>query len=116
MQGTVSEQAPHLVFDNFTTSLGQRVKNALKFLYPVPKEDATRVMTFKNDSDFISFRHHNFTKSGAGPHAEVSLTEVGPRFELMPFEVRLGTVDQTEAEIEWVLRPYMNTARKRRAL
>jgi hypothetical protein len=28
----------------------------------------------------------------------------------------VGTVDQTTAEKEWVLRPYMNTARKKQSL
>ena len=33
------------------------------------------------------------------------------------YEIRLGTPDQgSAAEVEWVLRPYMNTARKRRFL
>lgn len=30
--------------------------------------------------------------------------------------LRLGTLDAPDAEAEWVLRPYMNTAKKRRAL
>ncbi len=46
----------------------------------------------------------------------MTLEEVGPRFELRPFQITLGTLEQTEAEIEWVLRPYMNTAKKRQAL
>lgn len=50
----------------------------LKALFPVPKEDAKRVMTFKNENDFISFRHHVFAKTG---HKDVQLAEVGPRFE-----------------------------------
>lgn len=29
-------------------------------------------------------------------------------------QVKLGTVDQTEAQIEWVIRPYMNTSKKRK--
>jgi U3 small nucleolar ribonucleoprotein protein IMP4 len=53
---TVSEQYPHLIMEGFTSKLGQRVCNALKFLFPVPKEDSKRVMTFSNESDFISFR------------------------------------------------------------
>ncbi|OCF37057.1 U3 small nucleolar ribonucleoprotein IMP4 [Kwoniella heveanensis BCC8398] len=53
---TVSEQYPHLIFDGFSTKLGDRVQGILKALFPVPKEDAKRVMTFKNDRDFISFR------------------------------------------------------------
>ena len=32
------------------------------------------------------------------------------------YEIKLGTVDQTEADTEWRLRPYMNTAKKRKTL
>ena len=32
------------------------------------------------------------------------------------YEIKLGTVDQNEADSEWRLRPYMNTAKKRKAL
>ena len=53
---TVSEQYPHLIFDGFSTRLGQRVMGILQALFPVPKDDAKRVMTFVNDRDFISFR------------------------------------------------------------
>jgi hypothetical protein len=31
-------------------------------------------------------------------------------------QVKLGTVDQAEAQNEWVIRPYMNSARKNTAL
>ena len=53
---TVSEQYPHLIFENFNSRLGERVRDCLKYLFPVPKEDSKRVMTFSNDNDFISFR------------------------------------------------------------
>lgn len=36
-------------------------------------------MTFVNEGDFISFRHHVFVKTS---HKEVQLAEVGPRFEM----------------------------------
>ena len=36
--------------------------------------------------------------------------------QLTPYEIRLGTIEQEAAEKEWVLRPYQNTARKRKAL
>jgi U3 small nucleolar ribonucleoprotein protein IMP4 len=52
----VSEQYPHLIFENFSSSLGTRLRDVLKFLFPVPKEDSKRVMTFSNENDFISFR------------------------------------------------------------
>ena len=29
-------------------------------------------------------------------------------------EIKLGTLDQTDADIEWKLKPYMNTALKRK--
>lgn len=32
------------------------MQNILKYLFPVPKEDSKRVITFANDNDFISFR------------------------------------------------------------
>lgn len=115
--GTMSEAAPHLIFHNFSTKLGTRVRTVLKHLFPVPKADSKRTMTFANDNDFISFRHHTFTKeSGSTRPEDVTLTEVGPRFELRPYQVKLGTVDQRDAEDEWVLRPYMNTARTKQAL
>lgn len=53
---TVSEQYPHLIFEGFTTQLGERTMGILRALFPVPKEDAKRVMTFANQNDFISFR------------------------------------------------------------
>ncbi|KAJ3361774.1 snoRNA-binding rRNA-processing protein imp4 [Kappamyces sp. JEL0680] len=110
--GTVSEQFPHLIFDKFGSKLGERVMNILKYLFPVPKEDATRVMTFANNSDFISFRHHVFQKI----ESQVSLVEVGPRFEMQVYQIKLGTMEITEADVEWVYRPYMNTAKKRMIL
>lgn len=53
---TISEQYPHLILEGFNSRLGARISNVLKHLFPVPKEDAKRVMTFANDRDFISFR------------------------------------------------------------
>ncbi|KAL7326065.1 snoRNA-binding rRNA-processing protein imp4, variant 2 [Mucor circinelloides] len=77
-QGTVSEAFPHLIFENFNSKLGARITNILKFLFPVPKDDTKRVMTFCNDNDYISFRHHVYVKAAN----QVELAEVGPRFEM----------------------------------
>ncbi|KAL0281114.1 UNVERIFIED_CONTAM: hypothetical protein PYX00_002210 [Menopon gallinae] len=111
--GTMSEQYPHLIFHNFTMRLGERVKNILKYLFPVPKEDSRRVMTFANHDDYISFRHHVYRKVDN----KIELSEVGPRFQLKLYEIKLGTLDVIEtADSEWVLRPYMNTSMKRRFL
>ncbi|KAI9183883.1 snoRNA-binding rRNA-processing protein imp4 [Blastocladiella emersonii ATCC 22665] len=112
-KGTVSEAYPHLIFNAFESKLGQRCMNILKHLFPVPKEDSKRVMTFANQDDFISFRHHVYYPTS---HKAVEIAEVGPRFEARLYEIRLGTVDMKEADVEWALRPYHRTARKREML
>ena len=35
--GTISEAYPHLIINHFSSKLGQRVGNILKFLFPAPK-------------------------------------------------------------------------------
>lgn len=59
---TVSEQYPHLIFDGFNSKLGERIKTTLQALFPAPKEDSKRVMTYSNSGDFISFRYERHTK------------------------------------------------------
>ncbi len=54
--GPMSEQYPHLIFSNLTSKLGQRTTHILKYLFPVPKEDSHRTITFVNQDDYISFR------------------------------------------------------------
>lgn len=51
-----------------------------RYLFPVPKEDSKRVITFANHDDFISYRHHTYKKGEGGKGIE--LKEVGPRFQL----------------------------------
>ena len=77
---------PHLIFDNFSTPLGERTKTILQHLFPVPKDESKRVVTFANRADFLSFRHHMYNKTG---YKEVELKEVGPRFEMRLFQVRV---------------------------
>ncbi|XP_074031604.1 U3 small nucleolar ribonucleoprotein protein IMP4 isoform X1 [Leptinotarsa decemlineata] len=111
--GTMSEQYPHLIFHNFKTKLGVRTMNILKYLFPVPKEDSKRVITFANHDDYISFRHHTYKTVDR----QLEMSEVGPRFQLRLYEIKLGTLDNIDsADTEWALRPYMNTSAKRRFL
>lgn len=56
----MSEAYPHLIFHNFTTKLGTRCTNILKYLFPVPKEESKRVITFSNQDDSVSFRFEFF--------------------------------------------------------
>ena len=58
----VSEAYPHLIFNGFNSTLGDRISDILKHLFPLPKIETKRVITFNNDSDFISFRHHIYKK------------------------------------------------------
>jgi len=109
------QQYPHLLFHNFKTPLGQRVESILKYLFPVPKSDSKRVIAFSNHNDYIAVRHHTYKKVDGG--RDVVLSEVGPRFQLKLYEIKLGTIDiAAAADTEWAWRPYMNTAHKRRFL
>ncbi|XP_015794333.1 U3 small nucleolar ribonucleoprotein protein IMP4 [Tetranychus urticae] len=107
----MSEAYPHLIFHNFNSKLGKRVTSILKYLFPVPKEDSKRILTFANVDDYISFRHHTYKKVDG----QIELTEAGPRFELRLYQIKLGTLENEDiARTEWTLRPYMNTAKKRK--
>ncbi|KAI9909272.1 hypothetical protein PsorP6_014930 [Peronosclerospora sorghi] len=70
-RATISKAYTHLIINQFETPLGKQVANILQHLFPVPKPDAKRVITFSNDNDFVSFRHHFFKVTGR----EVELQE-----------------------------------------
>ena len=110
----VSEAYPHLIFDGFNSKLGERITEIIKNLFPMPKVESKRVLTFSNQSDFISFRHHNYeVKKKNNGDKDVGLEEIGPRFEMRPYQILLGTVDQPDSNKEWALRPFMKTAKKK---
>ena len=108
----VSEAFPHIVLHNLSTKVGLRVATILKHLFPVPKAEAKRVVSLVNRDDFISMRHHVYARD----KADVNLMEAGPRFELRLYQIKLGTVEQTEVENEFVLRPYQNSAKRRKVM
>lgn len=111
--GKMSEQSPHLIFHNFKTKIGERTTKILKHLFPTPKVDSKRVVTLANNDDYISFRHHIFNYE----KKELELIEIGPRFQLKLYQIKLGILDEIQAlDTEWVLRPFMNTSIKNRVL
>lgn len=111
--GNISEVYPHLIFENFTTKLGERVVTILKHLFPPgAKKDSSRVITFINNEDFISVRHHVYVKTKEG----VELSEVGPRFEMRLHELRLGLIDNKDADLEWKTRRFLRTATRKNYL
>lgn len=118
-RGTVSESYPHLIFEGFTSRLGQRVVKVLKHIFP-PREAITaknkvgsRVVTFKNIEDSIEVRHHVFFRSG---YDTVQLTEIGPRMTMRMFEIRAGTLENKDGDVEWHLTQYTRTGRKKNYL
>ena len=110
--GHVSEVFPHLILENFTTPLGQRTATVLKHLFPEPKAKSKRVVTFANDADYISLRHHTYEMPKGAK--SVALTEIGPRFEMRLYQIKLGTAEQDDCDIEWSLRPFMRSGKKAR--
>jgi U3 small nucleolar ribonucleoprotein protein IMP4 len=119
VRGTVSESYPHLIFDGFTSRLGERVVKVLKHVFP-PREAITsknkvgnRVVTFKNIEDSIEVRHHVFVRTG---YDSVELAEVGPRMTMRVFEIRSGTLENKDGDVEWHLTQYTRTAKKKNYL
>ncbi|KAA6376495.1 MAG: putative U3 small nucleolar ribonucleoprotein IMP4 [Streblomastix strix] len=111
-QGHIPEQYPQLIFHNMRTPLGIRVRSILQALFPVPKPDSKRVITFYNHNDYISFRHHSFARKGK----DVELEEMGPRFELRLFKIKLGTVEMKDADEEFALHSFVRSAKKAKLL
>ena len=107
----MSQAHPHLIFEGFNTKLGTRVGNILKYLFPCTKDESTRTCSFVTVKDHICFRHHCFEKDR--DTRQVVLKEQGPRFDLRLYQIKLGTVDQTWAENEWVLRPFQNSQKQK---
>jgi len=110
---TMSTAYPHLIFHNFNTNLGKRVTTILKYLFPPAKEDAKRVLTFANQDDWISFRHHTWVNTG---FKQVETKEVGPRFEMHLYKIQLGSIEMNEAENEWLFKNFQNTTKKKNFL
>ncbi|GFT93916.1 brix domain-containing protein ZK795.3 [Nephila pilipes] len=112
--GNMPQEYPHLAFYNFKSKLGLRVTSILKHLFPVPKEESKRLVSFLNYDDWILFRHHTHDTDEKG---EMQLIELGPRFLMKLFVIKRGTIDEYQtADVEWALNMFTNTARKRKHL
>jgi U3 small nucleolar ribonucleoprotein protein IMP4 len=117
--GGASEAIPHLIFENFSSPIGKRFESILKHIFPAPaRPDSKRIITFFNRDDVISFRHHTYEKTGnyqsvLDATTAIQLREIGPRFEMRPYVIQLGTLEQREeADVEWSLRSFINKRRK----
>lgn len=54
----ISEAFPHLIFNNFSTNLGDRITTMLKHLFPIPKHDS------KSNFWVLKRRGDNFFEHG----------------------------------------------------
>ena len=46
-------------------------------------------------------------------YKNVELAEVGPRFGMRLFEIRAGTLESKDGDVEWHLNQYTRTGRKK---
>ncbi|RYP56132.1 hypothetical protein DL769_009972 [Monosporascus sp. CRB-8-3] len=86
----------------FTTRLGERVVKILKHIFP-PREPVTSKAKLGN-------RVVTFKRTG---HDSIELSEVGPRMSMKLFEIRSGTLENKDGDVEWHLNQYTRTSRKK---
>ena len=101
----LSTAFPHLIFEDMTSKLGLRVEKILQALFPVPKPESRRLISFVNRSDWISVRHYTFKRTGG----KIELSEVGPRMEMRLFRIIQGTVEMNDADTEFALRSFIRS-------
>ncbi|GKT60506.1 BRIX domain-containing protein [Colletotrichum tofieldiae] len=68
-----------------------------------------------NEFDWTTADHnsHVFVRTS---YDSVELAEVGPRMTMRPFEIRGGTLENKEGDVEWHLTHYTRTGRKKEYL
>lgn len=109
--GSLSTSAPGIIFENFASPLGARVKRILSGLFPplAKRAKPRKVASFVNHEDFILFRQCLVSASGG----EVELEKISPEFDMRLYEIRAATLEVDYLDKEYVFRPYLNTARKK---
>jgi U3 small nucleolar ribonucleoprotein protein IMP4 len=117
LRGNIPESYPHLIFDGFTTTLGQRVQRILQHLFP-PRDtrmkSGNRTVTFKRlPDDSIEVRHHIYVRTG---YDQLELSEVGPRMTMRVFRIMNCTLENRDGDVEWQMTHYTRTSRKKTVL
>jgi U3 small nucleolar ribonucleoprotein protein IMP4 len=79
---------------------------------PINSRPCNRVITFRNEDDIIDVRHHVYVRV----RNSVELAEVGPRICMRLFQIKAGSLENKEGDVEWALNQYTRTAGKKRAL
>lgn len=76
----------------------------------ITRIDLVYPLSQKRNIDHHFSRHHTYSSIDG----QVELQEVGPRFELKLYDIKLGSIDEAAAlDSEWSFKPFMNTTRKR---
>jgi U3 small nucleolar ribonucleoprotein protein IMP4 len=109
--GTIPEKYPNLIFEGFDTNVGNRTKNILKYIFPYSQKGAKSVISFVNRAGYINFRYHSFEEK---KKHTVNLIEIGPRFQMMLYKIKIGGVDSRFSELDWIYRPFIRCWKKRR--
>lgn len=103
---------PELIMKDFDTRLGQRIGRMLEALFPQKPEFRGRcVVTFKNQRDFVFFRHHRYIFKNEGKN--VALQEVGPRMTLKLRSMQQGAFESDNPQFEFMYQPHMQVSRKK---
>merc|ERR1712118_419703 len=100
---SVTKTLPRIVFDGFSSWPALRLKQMLQQLFLTPKKKASRLLSFISIANYISFRHH---KCERHTFENEKIIELGPRFELKPYRIKSGTLDENRPKIEWSLNPH----------
>ena len=96
----------------FDTRLGQRIGRMFGAIFPQKPEFRGRcVVTFKNQRDFIFFRHHRYIFKNEG--TKVALQEVGPRMTLKLRSLQQGAFESDNPQFEFMYQPNMQVSRKK---
>lgn len=116
--GTSSGHNPELLFKNFKTNLGFRIKRALNALFPKNEELKGReLVTFHNQRDYIFFRYYRYIfeeeSDDIKKNIKVKLQEIGPRFVMKLLYVQKGLFDPQFGEYEWLYKDKMGVRRRK---
>jgi ribosome production factor 1 len=118
--GTSSGHNPELMFKNFKTNLGYRIKRCLNAIFPKNEELKGReLITFHNQRDYIFFRYYRYIfeeeneDNNNNSNIKVKLQEIGPRFVMRLLYVQKGLFDPQFGEYEWLYNHKMGVKRRK---
>lgn len=55
---TVLEKPPQLVFENLNSKIGKRIQRIISHLFPSPRSESDRIVSFVNRLDCLIFRNY----------------------------------------------------------